>query len=829
MKNKLLKLTSALFLLAFFVLAGCNKMPSPVQTAVTSFKDLVVSPSFDWQTTKSVSVNVTVPSWEPNQILKIYSSDNTELYYAGFPNSSGQITANITVPAAANMIKLEYGKGNTFKSVLTGIDNQLSYNYNSFKDAKAETCDLSGEESYSQGGWSAEAHGNNPGTILDAHFSDAFPNGLVVGDPNHYTIKLTSTDAVRNFLPGGGTSVVLTKDYNNPTRENGHNADELGGNWAGQIVAAEINVAFAQAGYIGTNAIKLGDLVFTGGTAFDGTTVNDFLAIANTALGGGGLGGYTISDIQNTAELINTNFDDGKNLGYLTCPSSGGSTDCGCNGGLRSITLKYNGTSAADIEVTDGKNKVFYSGSVDPDGTFTANGTGEDGKLGASISIYINGNENTSIHVSCSQNIYKGDVHGNFTIMDGVSKNGLHLCDGTGTAQCGCDTRIYSLTLRYDGNGTAQVKVNEEKHNTQIYCGTVSNGDEFTFNGSSCDGEMDKTIYVYENDSKNATINTSCDQNPEVGKQYGDFTIVGGTSKGNLALCDTTNNGGGGGGTTPPGGGTTTSNYNGSLAFEDLWPYKGDYDFNDVVVDYDFATTMDDQNQVQSITATFILHAFGAYYHNGFGFQLPGVSPNQIISVTGSNLASDTYIHLASNGVEAGQSKATVIVFDDAYRLMQYVAPAIGVNTEMAAPYVTPDTIVVNMTFYSNGSFAPGGAVTYNTLDIGNFNPFIIVNKVRGVEVHLPNHAPTDLADQTLLGTGDDASNATSGSYYKTANNLPWAINIPQTFEYPIEKQDILGAYLHFADWAQSNGTLYPDWYLASPGYRNSSLIYQPH
>ncbi len=823
MKNKLLKLTSVLFLLAFVALAGCSKLPSPVQSTVTNFRDLVVSPSFNWQTTKNVTVNVTVPSWQPNQVLKIYSADNSELYFAGFPDASGQVSASITVPTASNMLKLVYGSGDKFKSVLTGIDTQLSYNYNSFKDAAASTCDLTGEESYSQGGWSAPAHGNNPGSILDAHFKDAFPHGLVVGDPDHYTITLTSADAVRNFLPGGSTSEVLTKSYNDPTREKGHNADIMGGNWAGQIVAAEINVAFAQAGYIGTNAIKLGDLVFTGGTAFDGMSVNDFLKIANTALGGGGLDGYSITDIQNAAELIDINFE-GKNMGYFTCPSS--SSDCGCNDGLRSITLKYNGTSTANIQVTDGKSTVFYSGSVDPGATFTANGTGKDGKLGANIYLLVNGNENTSIHVSCSQNIYKGQVSGSFTIMDGVSKNNLHLCEGT-SSSCGCDTQLYSLTLRYDGSGTAQVKVTEEKHNTQIYCGTVSSGEEFSFNGSAHDGEMDKTIYVYEDDSKNATINTSCDQDPTVGQKVGDFTIMGGTSKGNLALCDTTS-GGGGGGTTPPGG-TTTSNYNGSLAFEDLWPYMGDYDFNDVVVDYDFATTMDDQNRVQSITATFILHAFGASYHNGFGFQLPNVAPNQIISVTGYDLATNTYIHLASNGGEAGQSKATVIVFDDAYRLMQYVSPAIGVNTQMDVPFVTPDTLVVNMKFYSNGSFATGGAVTYNQLDIGNFNPFIIVNKDRSVEVHLPNDPPTDLADKTILGTGDDASDATAGSYYKTSKNLPWAINIPQTFEYPIEKQDILGAYLHFADWAESNGTLYPDWYLDKSGYRNSSLIYKPH
>ncbi|MBE0651826.1 MAG: LruC domain-containing protein [Bacteroidales bacterium] len=832
MKSRLLKLISAFFLLAFFALAGCNKLPAPAQSTVTNFRDLVVSPSFNWQTTKNVTINVTVPSWAPNKILKIYSYDNSELYYAGFPNSSGQVTADITIPSASNMLKLVYGSGDKFKSVLAGVDGQLSFNYNSFKDSKASPCDLSGEMSYSQGGWSSDAHGNNPGTILNAHFNDAFPNGLVVGDPNHYTIKLTSPDAVRNFLPGGGGSVVLTKDYTDPAREHGKKADEIGGNWAGQIVAAEINVAFAQAGYIGTNSIKLGDLVWTGtGTSFDGMSVNDFLTIANTALGGGGLNGYSISDIQDLAELINTNFDEGANKGYLTCPST---ATCGCKDALNSLSVKYTGNSSAQIIVKgEDSGHVYYQGTVDSNGSITINGTGENGKLDSNVDFYVNGNKNTTVHTTCSVVIYKGDVYGDFTITDGTSSGGLHLCENPTSGTCGCDTQLYSLTLRYDGSGTTEVTVKGKSHDAQVYCGKLNSGDEFSFNGSACDGALDKTLYIYENDSKNATINTSCDQDPTVGQKYGDFTIVSGTSKGNIALCDTTSNPGGGGGTTPPpppsGGGTTTSNYNGSLAFEDLWPYMGDYDFNDVVVDYDFATTMDDQNNVQSITATFILHAFGASYHNGFGFQLPNVSPNQIISVTGSDLASNTYIHLASNGLEAGQSKATVIVFDDAYRLMHYVGPGIGVNTEMASPFITPDTIVVHMTFYSNGSFAPGGAVTYNKMDIGNFNPFIIVNQNRGVEVHLPNNPPTDLADKTLLGTGDDASDPATGSYYKTAKNLPWAINIPQTFQYPIEKQDILGAYLHFSDWAESNGTLYPDWYLDSPGYRDASLIYQPH
>ncbi len=36
------------------------------------------------------------------------------------------------------------------------------------------------------------------------------------------------------------------------------------------------------------------------------------------------------------------------------------------------------------------------------------------------------------------------------------------------------------------------------------------------------------------------------------------------------------------------GGNQPSEQFTGTLAYEDLWPGKGDYDFNDLVVDYDF-------------------------------------------------------------------------------------------------------------------------------------------------------------------------------------------------------------------------------------------------
>lgn len=258
----------------------------------------------------------------------------------------------------------------------------------------------------------------------------------------------------------------------------------------------------------------------------------------------------------------------------------------------------------------------------------------------------------------------------------------------------------------------------------------------------------------------------------------------------------------------------------GTLAFEDLWPGKGDYDFNDMVIDYQFEIIGNTSNMVEQLIGTFILKAFGASYENGFGFQLMGnVSPSDILSVQGFELT-EGFINLNSNGVEADQSKPTFILFDNAFTQMPHPGIGIGVNTTPEAPYVTPKTFVLTITFKPNET-------AVNDLNIGNFNPFIIVNKVRSHEVHLPYYPPTDLANLSLFGQWEDASNPPTGKYYVTANNLPWAINIYESFDYPIEKQVILGAHLKFAAWAMSGGVQFPDWYKNLTGYRNSSLIYQ--
>ncbi|MGM0567556.1 MAG: LruC domain-containing protein, partial [Bacteroidota bacterium] len=255
------------------------------------------------------------------------------------------------------------------------------------------------------------------------------------------------------------------------------------------------------------------------------------------------------------------------------------------------------------------------------------------------------------------------------------------------------------------------------------------------------------------------------------------------------------------------------NNYEGSLAFEDLWPGKGDYDFNDIVIDYEIDQVTNSANKVSAISAKYTLRAYGAEYHNGFGFEM-NVEPSKIASVSGSQI-SDNYISLSGNGTEANQENAVVIVFDDAYDVLPYPGSGIGVNTNPDFEYVEPVDINVEILFSEPVSVSSIGTPPYN--------PFIIADGQRGYEIHLSDKEPTSLIDEALLGQWEDDSQPGMGRYFKTEGNLPWGINIAGSFDYPIEKVQIIDAHLKFAEWAQSSGELFPDWYLDEDGYRNDS------
>ena len=230
------------------------------------------------------------------------------LTYSGTGTATIKVKANVAIPQGTRYV---YKAGTDQKQKLVLATPAF--------DMKEETatvkwyiatgqCDLNGFTTFTQGGWGSPSN-STPGKIRDLYFSAVFPSGLTVG--GNFTIKLTSAAAVENYLPDGNTPAALTQNYIDPTTS----INVL----AGQITALKLNVYFDAAGKIGTNSTDLGALAIATGP-FTGMTVNAFLSLAEQALGGGSLSGYTFSQFNDAATAINENFDNGTvDKGFLTC------------------------------------------------------------------------------------------------------------------------------------------------------------------------------------------------------------------------------------------------------------------------------------------------------------------------------------------------------------------------------------------------------------------------------------------------------------------------------------------------------------------------------
>lgn len=258
-----------------------------------------------------------------------------------------------------------------------------------------------------------------------------------------------------------------------------------------------------------------------------------------------------------------------------------------------------------------------------------------------------------------------------------------------------------------------------------------------------------------------------------------------------------------------------------TMLFEDLWPGKGDYDFNDLVIDYRVNRITNANNKIVKVYANVVLRAVGASYKNGFGFQINGLAPSKITSINGQNLT-DALFSLSANGTESGQTYAVIPVFDNALKTIGYSGSGTGVNVDPNGASIAYDTTTLTILMDTSGS-----GVSLSAWSASNFNPFLVINQTRGRELHKVNAVPTDKVNVSLFGTAQDRSTPSSGIYYRTENNHPWVIETAGSISYMREKNDLTTGYLKFIDWVISGGTTNTDWYSNSAsGYRDMNKIY---
>lgn len=236
--------------------------------------------------------------------------------------------------------------------------------------------------------------------------------------------------------------------------------------------------------------------------------------------------------------------------------------------------------------------------------------------------------------------------------------------------------------------------------------------------------------------------------------------------------------------------------YRGILTFEDLWPYRGDFDMNDMVVEYESTVGYNQNNEVLRTIDNYTILGAMATYDNSFAYQLEALHGEVEVEIS---------LSLGGNGgafVDEEIDRATIRL---ANNVLAYANQVEKVTFKVVTKYT-------------------GRKINKDDFVLPPYNPFITTNTL-DKEVHLTNMRPTEKLNKDNLGYGNDKSNSSSNLYYVTydenGQQMPFAINIVyenkedlNTFVIPKENKHIDTYYPKFLNWVKTKGKEDADWYL---------------
>lgn len=258
-----------------------------------------------------------------------------------------------------------------------------------------------------------------------------------------------------------------------------------------------------------------------------------------------------------------------------------------------------------------------------------------------------------------------------------------------------------------------------------------------------------------------------------------------------------------------------------TLAFEDNWPHVGDYDFNDLVIYYQMSKTLS-RNKVIGFTINGAVQAVGASHKNGFAFRVPGISPDDV---------DPARLKLDINGQEVQQfiePNANELILRIAENIYDYITPGEGCKF-----YRTEEGCDANIQLSFSLEVPLLQAFDAEQFAAFPFDPFLFSTSgyVRSYvfgeapghryEIHLRNQAPTEFFSSSFFKRAEDDSEPSEQRYFVNANGMPWAINIPYEWRYPLEYIDIGDAYPEFIPFMQFNDLEKKTWYLQDKSINN--------
>lgn len=212
------------------------------------------------------------------------------------------------------------------------------------------------------------------------------------------------------------------------------------------------------------------------------------------------------------------------------------------------------------------------------------------------------------------------------------------------------------------------------------------------------------------------------------------------------------------------------------IAYEDLFPSAGDADFNDYVVRVTNEEDLDAAGKIRRIRGTYTHMARGAGYKHTLQIKLPSAAFNYTLKRYAANgtLESDTSGHKnAAASLEILPSSDTTIS---------------QANTSSNQSLVLGKRAEIELTLDAASTRTAVGDAPYDL-----YIKVLDTSK----EVHFPR----------LYANGDGSDQ------YMDQNGFPWALQVPNQWNWPLESDHIENGYSGFRPWYLSMGTTNQNWY----------------
>lgn len=228
------------------------------------------------------------------------------------------------------------------------------------------------------------------------------------------------------------------------------------------------------------------------------------------------------------------------------------------------------------------------------------------------------------------------------------------------------------------------------------------------------------------------------------------------------------------------------------VAYEDKFPVRGDYDFNDLTVAYQTTFNLNSNEEVVSISGVAYLVTRGAEYNHDWYLAVPipqnatGTLQYVLTLPASSQLPSRTgSLPFAGELNIKVFSETKFIFYDPGYFMVNTLleqALILGPKYEFTVHFDTP--------------------IPQNQIGSAPFDPYLYVYNT-GYEIHLPEFSPREQSQNISDGL----------TSFKDSNGFPFAMLMPDSWEPPLEKTELLSAYPDFSTFITSSGNQKKNWY----------------